>query len=364
MPYPARAMTGTASAPHRPAVTPSWGTATHCCAATSTRPPACSAPTARWSTCSIRRTACSTSRTTPGSPTPRRSTSSAAWCSSRGSGCSAPRSPSRQVSVTGDYRRDERFSHSKVADRIAAVANMRSMAVAPLLVEGEPLGALGAYSSRIDDFGEAEVALLRALADHAAIAIANQRLLERVRLQADELAHRLDAQQTLQRIAARITAIRDPARGAAVDRRLGAPPPALRRRAPDPAQAGWRQPAADRDGRRDGRRHARVAGPDGLPDRRRHQRACRRALRGRDHGRLPRRPAHPARGRRRRRREADGPAWHGGRAAARAGRLDPGNPGRVVGDAARVHASTSWTCCRASPTRAPSPSATRAWSSS
>jgi PAS domain S-box-containing protein len=118
---------------------------------------------------------------------------------------------SRQVSVTGDYRRDERFPHSKVADRIAAVANMRSMAVAPLLVEGEPLGALGAYSSRIDDFGEAEVALLRALAEHAAIAIANQRLLERVRLQADELAHRLDAQQTLQRIAARITAIRDPA---------------------------------------------------------------------------------------------------------------------------------------------------------
>ncbi|HET9879857.1 MAG TPA: GAF domain-containing protein [Candidatus Limnocylindria bacterium] len=116
----------------------------------------------------------------------------------------------RQVTVTGDYRRESRFTHSPVADRIAAIANMRSMAVAPLLVDDEPLGAIGAYSSRIDDFGEAEVALLRALADHAAIAIANQRLLERVRSQADELAHRLDAQQTLQQIAARITAIRDP----------------------------------------------------------------------------------------------------------------------------------------------------------
>lgn len=116
----------------------------------------------------------------------------------------------RAVIVTGDYRRDSRFPHSPVADRIAAIAGMRSMAVAPLLIDGEPLGAIGAYSSRIDDFGEAEVALLRALADHAAIAIANQRLLERVQSQADELAHRLDAQQTLQQIAARITAIRDP----------------------------------------------------------------------------------------------------------------------------------------------------------
>ena len=116
----------------------------------------------------------------------------------------------QQVVVTSDYRRDERFRHSKVADRIAAIANMRSMAVAPLLVEGKALGAIGAYSSRIADFGEAEVALLRALADHSAVAMANQRLLERVRDQADELARRLDAQETLQRIAARITAIRDP----------------------------------------------------------------------------------------------------------------------------------------------------------
>ena len=54
------------------------------------------------------------------------------------------------------------------------------------------------------------MALLRALADHSAVAMANQRLLERVREQADELARRLDAQETLQRIAARITAIREP----------------------------------------------------------------------------------------------------------------------------------------------------------
>ena len=59
-----------------------------------------------------------------------------------------------ELVVTSDYRRDKRFAHSDVADRIVLVANMRSMAAAPLIADGEVLGALGAYSSRIDDFDE------------------------------------------------------------------------------------------------------------------------------------------------------------------------------------------------------------------
>ena len=72
-----------------------------------------------------------------------------------------------EVVGTTDYRRDRSFAHSPVADRIVMVANMRSMVVAPLIAEGEVLGALGAYSSTIDAFDEAEIALLRALGDHA-----------------------------------------------------------------------------------------------------------------------------------------------------------------------------------------------------
>ena len=112
--------------------------------------------------------------------------------------------------VAGDYRRDKRFEHSPVADRIVNVANMRSMAAAPLIAEGEIIGTLGAYSSKIDDFDEAEVALLRALADHAAGAIANQRLIERLATSQEELARRVDAQRTLAEIAASIAAIREP----------------------------------------------------------------------------------------------------------------------------------------------------------
>ncbi|HEX2221873.1 MAG TPA: GAF domain-containing protein [Candidatus Limnocylindria bacterium] len=108
----------------------------------------------------------------------------------------------REPIVTDDYRRDRRFRHSPVADRIAAVAGMRSMAVAPLVVGDDVLGALGAYTARIGDFDEARVRLLQALADHAAARIANLRLI-------GELAQRVEAQRTLGSIAARITAIRE-----------------------------------------------------------------------------------------------------------------------------------------------------------
>ncbi len=83
----------------------------------------------------------------------------------------------RRLTVTDDYPADRRFTHSPVADRIVQAAGMRSMAVAPLLANGRAVGAMGAYSSRPAAFTEAEIALLRALADHAATAIANQRLM-------------------------------------------------------------------------------------------------------------------------------------------------------------------------------------------
>lgn len=131
---------------------------------------------------------------------------------------------SGEVVVSGDYRRDQRFPHSPIADRIVNVANMRSMAAAPLIADGEVLGALGAYSSRIDSFDESGVALLRALADHAATTIANQRLIERLarsqeelarltedlRSHGDELAHRVEAQRTLAEMATQLTSLRDP----------------------------------------------------------------------------------------------------------------------------------------------------------
>jgi PAS domain S-box-containing protein len=83
----------------------------------------------------------------------------------------------RELTVTDDYPADRRFRHSEVADRIVVAAGMRSMAVAPLIANDQPIGAMGAYSSRPAAFSETQQTLLRALADHAATAIANERLL-------------------------------------------------------------------------------------------------------------------------------------------------------------------------------------------
>lgn len=116
----------------------------------------------------------------------------------------------REVMVTDDYRRDERFRHSPVADRIVEIVKMCSMAGAPLVAEGEVLGVLGAYTARAGDFDEARVGLLKALADHAATEIANRRLIERLARSQGELARRVDAQRTLGQIAARIAVIREP----------------------------------------------------------------------------------------------------------------------------------------------------------
>ena len=93
-----------------------------------------------------------------------------------------------------------------------------SMVVAPLVAGDEVFGALGTFSRRVDAFDAAQIALVRSLAEHAASAMANARLIEeldRSRQELDrsrsDLERRADAEQALREIAARITALRDPA---------------------------------------------------------------------------------------------------------------------------------------------------------
>jgi PAS domain S-box-containing protein len=125
---------------------------------------------------------------------------------------------SRAVVVTSDYRNDSAFRHSRSADRVVDDLGIRSMVVAPLVAGDEVFGALGSFSQAEDAFDPAQIALVRALAEHAASAMANARLIEeldRSRQELDRsregLARRADAEQALREIAARITALRDPA---------------------------------------------------------------------------------------------------------------------------------------------------------
>ena len=124
----------------------------------------------------------------------------------------------RTVVVTSEYLDDRQFAHASATDQVAADVGIRAMVVAPLVSGDEVFGALGAYSTRGDAFDSAQIALVRSLADHAASAMANTRLIEELDRSRDELdrsrgalARRADAERALREVGTRITALREPA---------------------------------------------------------------------------------------------------------------------------------------------------------
>ncbi len=117
----------------------------------------------------------------------------------------------RQVEWTGDVPRRRAVRHTPRARRVRAR-------------ERDPLGHRRAarstatsWSARSpstatapDAFGEADAGLLSALADQAAVAIANARLIDELERSRAEIARRADSEQTLREIAARVSAILEP----------------------------------------------------------------------------------------------------------------------------------------------------------
>ena len=97
-----------------------------------------------------------------------------------------------------------------MSDKLVEITGFRSVLSAPLRGEAGPLGALTVSSHRVDAYDDAQAGLLQALADQAAIAIQNARLIAELNRSRGELARRADAQQSLREIGARITAIREP----------------------------------------------------------------------------------------------------------------------------------------------------------
>jgi PAS domain S-box-containing protein len=116
----------------------------------------------------------------------------------------------RRIHVTGDYPNDPSFVHFPGADRLVQTLSIHSFLVAPLIAGERVFGAMGTYSSRPETFDENDVALVRALADHAAAAMANAELIEQLAGSRAEVERRADTERALREIAARITAVRDP----------------------------------------------------------------------------------------------------------------------------------------------------------
>ena len=117
----------------------------------------------------------------------------------------------RAAAWTGDYLADDRFSHTADRDAFVRESGIRSVIAAPLVHRDGVLGVVNAYSDRPDAFDAKDAGLLAALADQAAVTIANARLIDELEVSREEIARRADAERTLREIAARVSAILDPA---------------------------------------------------------------------------------------------------------------------------------------------------------
>lgn len=87
----------------------------------------------------------------------------------------------RRPVITGDYLNDTRFKHKPGPDRYTAEHSLPSAIAVPVFDGDRPLGALLAESTIPDAFTEADASRLEVLARQAGIALANARLLERLR---------------------------------------------------------------------------------------------------------------------------------------------------------------------------------------
>ena len=90
-------------------------------------------------------------------------------------------------------------------------SGIQSVIAAPLVHREVVVGAITVYGDRADAFDAEDAALLAALADQAAVAIANARLIDELERSRAEVARRADSERTLREIAARVSAILDPA---------------------------------------------------------------------------------------------------------------------------------------------------------
>jgi GAF domain-containing protein len=105
---------------------------------------------------------------------------------------------------TEDYQHDARFVHREFIDTAVDGEQIRAILGVPLVVEGTVIGALLAVHRTVRPFPPGEVSLLMSFAAHAAVALENARLFERidranqqVQAQADAVSAAADAHDRL-----------------------------------------------------------------------------------------------------------------------------------------------------------------------
>ncbi len=110
----------------------------------------------------------------------------------------------------GDYLAAEDFVHDDLADSLASGAGLRDFIAAPIIGDAGPFGAIEVFSRQPNVFDDIDEAVLGGLADQAAIAITNARLIEELEKSRKAVARRADTERSLRDITARIAALREP----------------------------------------------------------------------------------------------------------------------------------------------------------
>jgi two-component system NtrC family sensor kinase len=85
-----------------------------------------------------------------------------------------------------------------IARDMSIVDGCRTLLSAPMLQEGESIGAIALRRAEVHPFSDKQIALLQTFADQAVIAIGNVRLFEQVRERTKELSQSLDDLRTAQ----------------------------------------------------------------------------------------------------------------------------------------------------------------------
>ena len=93
---------------------------------------------------------------------------------------------------------------------LAKASSIHSLIAAPIVGEDGPLGTIEVFRTKPAQFDEIDAAVLGGLADQAAVAMTNARLIAELARSRAEIEHRAERDRSLRDIAARITSLRDP----------------------------------------------------------------------------------------------------------------------------------------------------------
>jgi PAS domain S-box-containing protein len=126
-----------------------------------------------------------------------------------GEGLSGKAMAEGRVIAAGDYLEGE-FEHLEHTDESARASGIGDLIVAPIIGDEGPLGAIEVYRRDRHAFDDLDAAVLGGLADQAAIAITNARLIEELERSQATVARRADTERALRDITARIAALREP----------------------------------------------------------------------------------------------------------------------------------------------------------